>query len=293
MPELIRDRWAEWLLHRRHGGDPDELSRTLDRLAAVRDRVLANARVGEGETLLDVGTGDGLIAFGALEKVGDRGIVVFSDVSQDLLDHDRALADELGVSDRCRFVRAAAEDLTPVTDASVDVVTTRSVLAYVAAKERAFAEFARVLRPGGRISLYEPINRLGYPEPPDRFGGYDVSPLQELAAKMNAVYDRHQSADTDPMLDFDERDLLAFAQRAGFAEQHLELRVDVRPHAPRRWETFAHSAPNPLAPTLTEAMAGSLTPDEAERFAAHLRPLVERGEGTFTTAIAYLWATKR
>jgi ubiquinone/menaquinone biosynthesis C-methylase UbiE len=44
--------------------------------------------------------------------------------------------------------------------ASVDVVTTRSVLIYVKDRARAFAEFARVLRPGGRTSLYEPINRF-------------------------------------------------------------------------------------------------------------------------------------
>jgi ubiquinone/menaquinone biosynthesis C-methylase UbiE len=47
--------------------------------------------------LLDVGTGDGLIAFGALDLVGEDGRVVFSDVSQDLLDHSRTLAEEAGV----------------------------------------------------------------------------------------------------------------------------------------------------------------------------------------------------
>jgi ubiquinone/menaquinone biosynthesis C-methylase UbiE len=38
-----------------------------------------------------------------------------------------------------------------VADGSVDVVTTRSVLIYVAEKAQAFAAFARVLRPQGRI----------------------------------------------------------------------------------------------------------------------------------------------
>jgi arsenite methyltransferase len=40
-------------------------------------------------------------------------------------------------------------------------LTTRSVLIYVADKAGAFREFHRVLRPGGRISLFEPINRYG------------------------------------------------------------------------------------------------------------------------------------
>ncbi len=292
MPEPARDRWAEWLLHRRHGGDPEELQHTLDRLVEVRKQVLDNSGIMEGETLLDVGTGDGMIAFGALERVGKQGTVVLSDVSQDLLAHARTLAEQMDVTDRCRFVLAPAEDLAPVADVSVDVVTTRSVLAYVGPKRRAFAEFFRVLRPGGRISLYEPINRLTHPEPLDRFGGYAVAPVQELAERVDAAYERRQPSDTDPMLDFDERDLVAFVDEAGFGEWHLQLRLDRTRHQPQRWEAFAHSSPNPRAPTLAEAIAETLAPDEAERFVEHLRPLVERGEGFFTVAVAYLWAVK-
>lgn len=293
MPESIRDRWAEWLLHRRHGDDPEEVRRTVDRLGKVRDRVLGNAAVAAGETLLDVGTGEGLVAFGALERVGEHGSVIFGDVFQDLLDHARALAEQLGVRDRCRFVRAPAEDLAPIADASVDVVTTRSVLAYVGPKRRAFSEFFRVLKPGGRISLYEPVNRLLHPEPPGRFFGYDVAPVRDLAARVEAAYTTRQDPASDPMFDYDERDLLAFAAEAGFGERHLELHVDVTPERPRAWATFARIAPNPRAPTLEEALAETLAPDEVARFAAHLRPQVERDEGTFAVAVAYLWAVKQ
>jgi hypothetical protein len=69
--------------------------------------------------------------------------------------------------------------------------------------------------------------------------------------------------------------------------------VDVTPQRPQAWEVFARTAPNPLAPTLEEAMAETLSPDEVARFVAHLRPLAERGEGTFAVAVAYLWAVKR
>jgi ubiquinone/menaquinone biosynthesis C-methylase UbiE len=49
-------------------------------------------------------------------------------------------------------------------DASVDAVTTRSVLIYVAQKQQVIHEFCRVLKPGGRLSLFEPINRFGEPQ---------------------------------------------------------------------------------------------------------------------------------
>jgi ubiquinone/menaquinone biosynthesis C-methylase UbiE len=88
----------------------------------VRDRVLANAAVREGDVVLDVGCGDGLIALGALEKVGQTGRVIFSDISQDLLDHCCSLAQQMGALERCSFVRAPAEELGPIRDRSVDVV---------------------------------------------------------------------------------------------------------------------------------------------------------------------------
>lgn len=287
-----RDQWAEWLLHRRFGGDPIELRRTLDYLYPVREKVLAHANLVDGETLLDVGTGDGLIAFGALEHVGESGQVIFSDVSQDLLDHDLARAERMGGAERCRFVRASANDLAAVDDASVDAVTTRSVLIYVADKQRAFDEFFRVLRPGGRISLYEPVNRFGVDEPSDRFWGFDVSPIQDVASKVRNVYRQRQPIDTDPMMNFDERDLLAFVERAGFHERHLELHVDIAPHPPRLWKIFVHTAFNPGIPTLAEAMDEALTPAEKGTLVNHLRPLVEGGKGLFPLAIAYVWAIK-
>ena len=288
-----RDLWAKWLLHRRFGGDPEELQRTLDFLYPIRDKVLANARIQAGDTLLDVGAGDGLIAFGALEQIGPTGKVILSDISQDLLDHDRTLAEETDVADRCEFIYAAAEDLSPIPDASVDVVTTRSVLIYVADKQRAFDEFFRVLRPGGRISLFEPINRFGYPEQPNKFSGHDVMPVEDIAAKVRALYCERQPLDEDSMLNFDERDLLAFVEQAGFAERHLEYHVDTQTMPPRRWETVSQTAYNPRMPTLTEAMAEVLTPAETERFVAYLKPLVEQGGGTMNFASAYLWAVKQ
>lgn len=296
MAEPAHDRWAAWLLERRHGGDPEDLKATMQFLVPVRDRVLRNAGLSAGETLLDVGAGDGLIAFGALELVGEEGRVIFSDVSRDLLAHSRSLAGELDVLHRCEFVRASADDLSTLRDASVDAVTTRSVLIYVKAKRRAFEEFHRVLKPGGRLSIFEPINSFTYPEPPDLFGGIDVTAVADLAERVKAAYARRQPPDKDPMLDFDERDLFDLAEGAGFEEIHLSYKAKTLPgnirDASRDWETALRSAPNPLAPTLGEAMAEALTPAEAKRFAAHLRPLLERGERRSRDAVAYLWAVK-
>jgi ubiquinone/menaquinone biosynthesis C-methylase UbiE len=136
------DRWHRWLLDVRFGGDAAGREKDLaEFLYPVRDKVLDKARLRPGDTLLDVGTGDGLIAFGALERLGPSGQVIFSDISPDLLDHCRKAADAEGLLDRCRFVLAAADRLTGVADVSVDAVTTRSVLIYVKDKAAALREF--------------------------------------------------------------------------------------------------------------------------------------------------------
>ena len=172
------------MLERSHAGDAKQQRARLDFLERVRDRVLANALVGKGNVVLDVGAGDGLIGFGALDLIDSEGVVIFSDIWDDLLDHARSLADRMAALEHCRFVNSSADELTAIDDASVDVVTTRSVLIYLpfARKKEAFREFHRVLKPGGRFSLFEPINRFSYPEPDHLWWGFDVRAVADLAA---------------------------------------------------------------------------------------------------------------
>jgi arsenite methyltransferase len=282
---MSKDPWARWVLR------PDN---ALESMQPVRDRVLANAAVGPGDRLLDVGTGSGFIAFRALELVGPEGKVVFSDVSEELLEHCRGIAASSNVDGRCQFVVASADNLAGVPDVSIDVVTTRSVLIYVPNKARAFEEFFRVLRPRGRLSIFEPINRFDYPWPPDRFFGYDVGPVADLVRKVMSAYERLREAE-GPMLDFDERDLLYHAEEAGFDDIHLtlEVTIDSRPcFGCTSWEEFLGFAGNPLALPVEEAFDQALTAEERDRLEVYLRPLVESGSGESRLALAYLWARK-
>jgi arsenite methyltransferase len=195
------------------------------------------------------------------------------------------------VSDRCSFVKARADDLVGIEDASVDVVTTRSVLIYVADKEASFREFIRVLRPGGRVALFEPINRFCMEERREGFWGYPSDGLGDLARRVEAVYTAIQP-DSDPMLDFDERDLVRFAESAGFFPIELDFHADIKPTDSKPWDAFLNSSGNPKIPTIAQAMEQALTPEERDRFAAHLRPLVEEGRGVWRMGEAYLTAVK-
>jgi arsenite methyltransferase len=289
----VGDRWSQWLLSGREGGDQALRQRFLaEILLPVRDQVLDRGRIQKGEVVLDVGAGDGLIAFGALDRVGSTGRVIFSDVSPDLLQNCRSLATKLNLADRCSFVECPADNLAGVADMSVDVVTTRSVLIYVDNKRKAFEEFYRVLRQHGRISIWEPINRLTFPEPVNEWFGYDVTPVRDLAARIKSAH-LNLSGNLDAMLSFDERDLFHLAEEVGFVELHLELRrrAAQRP-TPRSWDSFCSSSPNPLSPTFGEVIERALSSEEAGRFTAHLRPLVEEGRQIERLAFAHLWAER-
>ena len=290
MPET--DRWARWLAERRFGNDEATRDRVYaEVLYPIRDRVLDGAEPLSGRRVLDVGCGEGLIGFGALDR-GARE-VVFSDISADVLRECGRRAGAAGMLDRCDLVRASADDLSPITSGCVDVVTVRSVLIYVESKQACFNEFARVLVRGGRLSLFEPINGFAQPEwTGNRMFGLDISAVVDVVEKVRAVYLEAVPPETDPMLDFDERDLVAFAESAGFATVDLTLTAEVRAADPARWEVFVHSAGNPNVPTLAEAMDAALTASERDRLVAHLRPRIESGQATWRMAHAYLRAVR-
>ncbi|VAW30633.1 UbiE/COQ5 methyltransferase [hydrothermal vent metagenome] len=288
-----QDIWKAWLLERRFAGSEARLQEALqDFLYPVRDKVLDNANLKENETLLDVGCGDGLVGFGALTRF-DAGRVVFSDISQELLDHSAELAQQMDAAARCDFVQASADELAGIADGSVDVVTTRSVLIYVADKGKAFQEFYRVLKENGRLSIFEPINNFDYPPPRHIFMGRDVTPIMEITDKIKSVYLALQPPETDPMLNFDERNLFALAETAGFSKVHLELKLELKP-SPKSWtwENAMNTAGNPKIPALAEAIDQALTDTEKEQFVSYLRPRFEASKGISRSAVAYLWATK-
>jgi arsenite methyltransferase len=112
-----------------------------------------------------------------------------------------------------------------------------------------------------------------------------------LMARLSALEATYQPPG-DPMLDFDERDLIALAEAAGFFPIELDYVAEVRPLEPRAWESYLHSSDNPKIPTLAEAMEQALTPEERERLVAELRPAVEEGRGVWRMGSAYLSAVK-
>jgi len=107
-----------------------------------------------GENLLDIGSGPGLETI-RLARMVDPGIAYGLDLLPEMIH----LAQENARRARCRnvrFIQGPMEDI-PLEDASVDVVVSNCVINLSTDKARVMKEMARVLRPGGRICIADPV----------------------------------------------------------------------------------------------------------------------------------------
>ncbi len=290
------DLWSQWLLHMRDADDPQFRQSVYTSIDRYIDRLMAGARPAPGETLADIGSGEGLVAFRAIERVGPSLKVWLTDVSEPMLRHAEEHAIERGVRGQCVFLRCPADRLEGMADASMDVVVTRSVLAYVQDKTAALREFNRVLKPGGRISLAEPVMQddalaaramkaVIDSKPPE-----GVSPLMVLLHRWKSAQfpDTEEKIRRSAIANYSERDLIRFAQSAGFVDLHLELHIDVVPSLVRTWEVFVNSSPHPLAPPLTAIMAEQFTAEERELFERSMRPVIEDPNTVAIDRMVYL-----
>jgi len=110
-----------------------------------------HARIAEGDTVLDLGSGAGNDCFVARAAAGPEGKVIGVDFTPEMIHRARLNADKLGFNN-VEFRQGDIEEL-PVSDNSVDVVVSNCVLNLVPDKSRVFSEIQRVLRPGGHFSI--------------------------------------------------------------------------------------------------------------------------------------------
>ncbi len=288
-----KDKWASWLAERRFGGNRELQQKTYRALNAMRDKIIANSNVRAGDIAVDIGTGDGLLGFGILEQQPEVGTVIFTDISGDALAMCRSAASALQMEEKVQFTAMPAEALT-LPDAFANVVVARAVYSYVKEKAQAFAEVFRVLKPGGRFSFSEPVNRFKHTNrKPYDFFGLDLAPIAEIADKFLAAYGYPLKLDDNTMTDFDERDLFRMLQEAGFA--HIQLQYEARFSSNVTlppWEAFYNFSPNPNAPTLREALAGTLSPDEQKAAIDYMQSFMANNDGTMFEAVAFVTAMK-
>lgn len=294
------DDWSTWLLRRRDGGSAAQRQSSDRAVNAIRDRVLDSAHLAPGQTFVDVGAGEGLLGFGAIDRIGPSLRVTFTDISAPLLAHLRGLADRRGVAEQCAFLHASSDRLDPLPTASADVIATRASLAYVPDKPAALAHFYRALKPGGRISLSEPINQdhalecLGLARFIQANPNHPHIEILRLRLRLAAAHfpSTPDEISSNPLTNFSERELVSFLRAARFTQIHVELHIDLVPSLVTDWQTYLETAPHPWSPTNGEVLTKTFTPAEQALFESATRPTIESGQSLSTDTTAYATATK-
>jgi arsenite methyltransferase len=219
----------------------------------LRRRALVHEALGssQGERVLDAGCGPGFYVAEILERVGPEGSVVGVDASEPML---ALAAKRCEGRDNVSFEQGDVTAL-PVPDEDFDRALSVQVLEYVADIPAALRELFRVLRPGGRVLIWD-------------VDWATVSWHSADPARMERflrAWDEHL---TDPSL---PRTLSARLREAGFED------VEMQGH------TFATDdvSEESYAGALVPLMADFVGTDEAQEWAAEQRELAERGKSYF------------
>lgn len=287
MAEIVKT-WSEWLKNSRFSYMTEvQKEQTLRWLESVKDKVLERAAIKSGDTIIDIGTGTGLLAFGSYELAGGSSRVIASDVAQDCLDECKKIADACSINENFEYLLSSADDIK-LDDNSVDVAVMRSVLVHILDKRTCIKEFYRILNPGGRISIFEPVistNTKYYDLLPVDFPDYErfKAAEHEMMTSMN-----------DPLTNFTHETLVADFEAVGFKNIKLDLAVEqsIYPVTASMVEPWFNLPPSPNMPTIRDKFLKTFSETEVDSYIENVKTYLDGKTITVKSYVAYISAEK-
>lgn len=217
MSEICKN-WTQWLKQNRFAGQtPEMIEQTTKWLEAVRDVVLVFAEIKPYETVIDIGTGTGLLAFKALEMQDCKGKIIFSDKFQDCLDDCKRILDESGVCGGYEMLLSPCEHIA-LPESTVHKALMRSVLVHIVNKQLAINEVYRILKPGGKFCAFEPIIRSN-----TRYWEITDPMYIEKYEDFKRVENELMENPLDSLCNFDQDTLKTNLQIAGFSIPEVQV----------------------------------------------------------------------
>lgn len=159
------------------------VKRFQDLLSESTKALISRAALAPGETVVDIGCGDGTVSLMLAEQVGESGCVYAIDMDEEKILHLKAQAESLGINN-IKPLHASAEKILP-TLPSIDAVYSRFVLMHVEEPVQLLRQLQQVLPQGGRVILEEPVIRATYDYPSSGLWESAIDAYRKLCAVSN------------------------------------------------------------------------------------------------------------
>ena len=281
--------WSKWLLESRFDYMTEEQKQqTRQWLLTVRNAVLYNAEIQKNDTVIDIGTGTGLIAFGALEQIGENGKVIFSDKFEDCLLTCKREIEKVKITKPYDFLLSDCCDIK-LANNSVNKALMRSVLVHVLDKQQALSEVFRILKPNGIFSAFEPVIR-------SNTKCWELVEPNELSdyEDFKKAEDEFMSSDSDPLTNFDELTISKCLQEIGFTDGVLDKQVVESSYIVQKGmvESWLTIPPSPGTKTTKEKFLMYFDEAKVNNYILELQQALENNSITIKSNVLYIKAIK-
>lgn len=179
---------------------------TMYRWGGSSEMFYAPARIGDGQVVADFGCGPGHTAVEFARRAGPSGHVHALDINAEFIARTQTNAEAAGFADRIT-THLMRDGQIPLPDETLERITARNTIVYIGDPVAAFAEFRRVLKPGGLARAIESDRPLVIVEP---------GPTEEWAAVIQAA----MWAWRTPQIG---RQLYGIARQAGFEQVTVQV----------------------------------------------------------------------
>ena len=209
------------------------------------ERLVEHANLQEGDRVLDVGCGTGIVARRAAAHIGEQGTVIGIDINEEMLEVAKTAASGLTPTVEWRQGDATA---LPFSDEAFDTIFCQQALQFIDDPAVALREMHRVLAPDGRIAI-SVLRSLAFN------AGYDklAEALERCAGAEAGMMMR------SPFRGYSREELHALAEDAGFGEPVVTIQISSVRYPSAEEFVRREAASSPLA-----GLLGSLDRDVRE-----------------------------